>query len=206
VGMVFSIILLPPSWGGMINGIMTLSGAWHKLRTDPIIRFMVVSLSFYGMATFEGSLLSIKTMNALSHYTDWTIGHVHSGALGWVGFITMGSPYWLIPRLYGRTSMYSTRAIELHFWISTLGIVLYIASMWIAGVMQGLMWRAVNDDGTLTYAFVEGVKATYPFYVVRLVGGLMYLSGMLIMLWNVIKTMNAGRAPVVSVPPMVAHA
>jgi len=206
VGMVFSIILLAPSWGGMINGIMTLSGAWHKLRTDPIIRFMVVSLSFYGMATFEGSLLSIKTMNALSHYTDWTIGHVHSGALGWVGFITMGSLYWLIPRLYGRTSMYSTRAIELHFWISTLGIVLYIASMWIAGVMQGLMWRAVTDDGTLTYAFVEGVKATYPFYVVRLVGGLMYLSGMLIMLWNVIKTMNAGRAPVVSVPPMVAHA
>jgi len=206
VGMVFSIILLAPSWGGMINGIMTLSGAWHKLRTDPIIRFMVVSLSFYGMATFEGSLLSIKTMNALSHYTDWTIGHVHSGALGWVGFITMGSLYWLIPRLYGRTSMYSTRAIELHFWISTLGIVLYIASMWIAGVMQGLMWRAVNDDGTLTYAFVEGVKATYPFYVVRLVGGLMYLSGMLIMLGNVIKTMNAGRAPVVSVPPMVAHA
>ena len=206
VGMVFSIILLAPSWGGMINGIMTLSGAWHKLRTDPVIRFLIVSLSFYGMSTFEGSLLSIKTMNALSHYTDWTVGHVHSGALGWVGFITMGSLYWLIPRLYGRTSMYSTRAIDLHFWISTLGIVLYVASMWIAGVMQGLMWRAVNEDGTLTYAFVESVKATYPFYAVRFLGGLLYLSGMVVMLWNTFKTMNAGRAPVVTVPPLVAAA
>ena len=206
VGMVFSIILLAPSWGGMINGIMTLSGAWHKLRTDPVIRFLIVSLSFYGMSTFEGSLLSIKTMNALSHYTDWTVGHVHSGALGWVGFITMGSLYWLIPRLYGRTSMYSTRAIDLHFWISTLGIVLYVASMWIAGVMQGLMWRAVNEDGTLTYAFVESVKATYPFYAVRFLGGLLYLSGMVVMLWNTLKTMNAGRAPVVAVPPLVAAA
>ena len=206
IGMIFSLILLAPSWGGMINGIMTLSGAWHKLRTDPVIRFLIVSLSFYGMSTFEGSLLSIKTMNALSHYTDWTVGHVHSGALGWVGFITMGSLYWLIPRLYGRTSMYSTRAIDLHFWISTLGIVLYVASMWIAGVMQGLMWRAVNEDGTLTYAFVESVKATYPFYAVRFLGGLLYLSGMVVMLWNTLKTMNAGRAPVVAVPPLVAAA
>ncbi|QEA13895.1 cytochrome-c oxidase, cbb3-type subunit I [Comamonas flocculans] len=209
VGMVFSIILLAPSWGGMINGIMTLSGAWHKLRDDPIIRFLVVSLSFYGMATFEGSLLSIKTMNALSHYTDWTVGHVHAGALGWVGFITMGSLYWMIPRLYGRTSMYSTRAIELHFWMATLGIVLYIAAMWIAGVMQGLMWRAINDDGTLTYAFVEGVKATYPFYVVRLLGGVLYLGGMVIMLWNMFKTMGAGRAvavPVAPVAPLAAGA
>jgi cytochrome c oxidase cbb3-type subunit 1 len=158
------------------------------------------------MSTIEGSLHSIKTMNALSHYTDWTVGHVHSGALGWVGFITMGSLYWLIPRLYGRTSMYSTRAIDLHFWISTLGIVLYVASMWIAGVMQGLMWRAVNEDGTLTYAFVESVKATYPFYAVRFLGGLLYLSGMVVMLWNTFKTMNAGRAPVVTVPPLVAAA
>ncbi len=206
VGMVFSIILLAPSWGGMINGVMTLSGAWEKLRNDPIIRFLIVSLSFYGMSTFEGSLLSIKTVNALSHYTDWTVGHVHSGALGWVGFITMGSLYWLIPRLYGRTSMHSTRAIELHFWIATIGIVLYIASMWIAGVMQGLMWRDINDDGTLKYAFVETVKATFPFYAVRLLGGLLYLSGMVIMLWNVMKTIAAGRAPTVSIPPLVAHA
>ena len=193
IGMVFSLVLLAPSWGGMINGIMTLSGAWHKLRDDPILKFLIVSLSFYGMSTFEGPMMSIKTVNALSHYTDWTIGHVHSGALGWVGFITMGSMYYLIPRMFGRRTMYSTRAIELHFWIATLGIVLYIAAMWIAGVMQGLMWRAVHADGTLVYSFVESVKATFPFYVVRLVGGLMYLSGMLLMAWNVVMTVRAGR-------------
>ncbi|MGS0755489.1 cytochrome-c oxidase, cbb3-type subunit I, partial [Roseateles sp. GG27B] len=154
VGMVFSLVLLAPSWGGMINGIMTLSGAWHKLRDDPILKFLIVSLSFYGMSTFEGPMMSIKTVNALSHYTDWTIGHVHSGALGWVGLISMGSLYHLMPRMYGRTEMFSKRAIELHFWIATLGIVLYIAAMWIAGVMQGLMWRAVNPDGSLVYTFV----------------------------------------------------
>ena len=192
--MVFSLILLAPSWGGMINGVMTLSGAWHKLRTDPILRFLIVALSFYGMSTFEGPMMSIKTVNALSHYTDWTIGHVHSGALGWVGFITMGSLYYLIPRLWGRTEMHSTKAIEVHFWMATIGIVLYIAAMWIAGVMQGLMWRAINADGTLTYTFVEGVKATYPYYVVRLVGGLLYLGGMLIMAWNVAMTVVAGRS------------
>ncbi|NLO80231.1 MAG: cytochrome-c oxidase, cbb3-type subunit I [Xanthomonadaceae bacterium] len=188
VGMVFSLVLLAPSWGGMINGIMTLSGAWHKLRTDPILKFLIVSLSFYGMSTFEGPLMSIKTVNALSHYTDWTVGHVHAGALGWVGFITIGSLYYLIPRLFGRTSMYSTRLVEVHFWIATIGIVLYIASMWIAGVMQGLMWRAFNDDGTLTYSFVEALKATYPYYAVRLLGGVLYLSGMLIMAYNTWKT------------------
>ena len=206
VGMVFSLILLAPSWGGMINGIMTLSGAWHKLRTDPILKFLIVSLSFYGMSTFEGPMMSIKTVNALSHYTDWTIGHVHSGALGWVGFITMGSIYYLIPRLFGRTEMYSKRLIELHFWVATIGVVLYIAAMWIAGVMQGLMWRATNPDGTLTYAFVESVKATYPYYVIRLVGGLLYLTGMLIMFYNVMKTIAVGKAEDARIPAVVAHA
>ncbi|HKB52360.1 MAG TPA: cytochrome-c oxidase, cbb3-type subunit I [Ramlibacter sp.] len=194
LGMVFSLILLAPSWGGMINGMMTLSGAWYKLRDDPVLRFLIVSLSFYGMSTFEGPMMSIKTVNALSHYTDWTIGHVHSGALGWVGLITMGTLYYMIPRLYGQKKMYSIPAIELHFWISTVGIVLYIASMWIAGVMQGLMWRSVNPDGTLTYTFVEGVKATYPFYVIRLTGGLLYFTGMVIMAWNTWMTVARGRS------------
>ncbi|HOP44946.1 MAG TPA: cbb3-type cytochrome c oxidase subunit I, partial [Flavobacteriales bacterium] len=206
LGMVFSLILLAPSWGGMINGIMTLSGAWHKLRDDPILRFLIVSLSFYGMSTFEGPMMSIKTVNALSHYTDWTVGHVHSGALGWVGLITMGSMYYLIPRLFGRKQMFSVKAIEIHFWVATIGIVLYIASMWIAGVMQGLMWRAVNPDGTLTYTFVESVKATFPFYVLRLLGGLIYLTGMLIMTWNVFKTATAGRSVPVQIPAVAAHA
>jgi cytochrome c oxidase cbb3-type subunit I len=193
LGMVFSIILLAPSWGGMINGIMTLSGAWHKLRTDPILKFLIVSLSFYGMATFEGPMMSIKTVNALSHYTDWTIGHVHAGALGWVAFITYGAIYFLIPRLYGKQEMYSVRAIEWHFWISTIGVVLYIAAMWIAGVMQGLMWRAVNDDGTLTYTFMESLVATYPYYMVRLLGGVIFFIGMLLMAWNVWMTMRPGK-------------
>ena len=207
IGMIFSLVLLAPSWGGMINGIMTLSGAWHKLRDDPILKFLIVSLSFYGMSTFEGPMMSIKTVNALSHYTDWTVGHVHSGALGWVGLISMGSLYYLIPRMYGRKQMYSVKAIELHFWIATIGIVLYIAAMWIAGVMQGLMWRAVNPDGTLVYSFVESVKATYPFYVIRLLGGVLYLSGMLLMAWNVVMTVRSGRPEVAQVPAVnVAHA
>ena len=207
VGMVFSLVLLAPSWGGMINGIMTLSGAWHKLRDDAILKFLIVSLSFYGMATFEGPMMSIKTVNALSHYTDWTIGHVHAGALGWVGFMTMGSLYYLIPRMFGRTTMYSVPAIGVHFWIATIGIVLYIAAMWIAGVMQGLMWRAVNADGTLVYSFVESVKATYPFYVIRVVGGLLYLGGMLVMAWNTWMTAINGRAVKVAIPALnPAHA
>jgi cytochrome c oxidase cbb3-type subunit 1 len=207
LGMVFSLILLAPSWGGMINGIMTLSGAWHKLRTDPILKFLIVSLSFYGMSTFEGPMMSIKTVNALSHYTDWTIGHVHSGALGWVGLISMGSIYYLLPRLYGRTEMHSVPLINLHFWIATVGIVLYIAAMWIAGVMQGLMWRAVGEDGTLTYTFVESVKATYPFYAIRLLGGLLYLGGMLLMLYNTLKTISPARAVEPPIPaPVAAHA
>ncbi|HET9976314.1 MAG TPA: cytochrome-c oxidase, cbb3-type subunit I [Burkholderiaceae bacterium] len=207
IGMLFSLVLLAPSWGGMINGIMTLSGAWHKLRDDPILKFLIVSLSFYGMSTFEGPMMSIKTVNALSHYTDWTVGHVHSGALGWVGLISMGCLYHLIPRLYGKTQMHSVRAIELHFWIATIGIVLYIAAMWIAGVMQGLMWRAVNPDGTLVYSFVESVKATFPFYLIRLGGGLLYLGGMCVMAWNVVMTVRSGREYAAPIPAVaIAHA
>jgi cytochrome c oxidase cbb3-type subunit I len=200
LGMVFSLILLAPSWGGMINGIMTLSGAWHKLRDDPILKFLIVSLSFYGMSTFEGPMMSIKTVNALSHYTDWTVGHVHSGALGWVGFITMGSLYYLIPRLFGRAQMHSVAAMNLHFWVATIGVVLYISAMWIAGVMQGLMWRAVGEDGTLTYTFVESVKATYPFYAIRLLGGALYLSGMLVMAWNVWQTVSDAKPAEAAIP------
>ncbi len=205
LGMVFSLILLAPSWGGMINGLMTMSGAWHKLRSDPILRFMIVSLSFYGMSTFEGPMMAIKTVNSLSHYTDWTIGHVHSGALGWVGLVSMGSIYFMIPKLFGKKEMHSMKAIELHFWMATVGIVLYIAALWIAGVMEGLMWRAINADGTLTYTFVESMKAKHPYYIVRLLGGLLYLGGMLIMLWNVIKTATSGNAATATIPA-VAHA
>ena len=200
LGMVFSLILFAPSWGGMINGIMTLSGAWHKLRTDPILRFLIVSLSFYGMSTFEGPMMSIKTVNALSHYTDWTVGHVHSGALGWVGLVSMGTLYFLVPRLFGQKQMYSMKAIELHFWMATIGIVLYITALWIAGVMEGLMWRAINSDGTLTYSFIESVKAKYPYYIIRLFGGLLYLGGMLVMLWNVIKTATNGKPTNILIP------
>ena len=202
IGMVFSIILLAPSWGGMINGIMTLSGAWHKLRTDPIPKFMIVSLSFYGMSTFEGPMMSIKTVNALSHYTDWTIGHVHSGALGWVAMMTIGTLYNLIPRVFNKDAMYSTRLIDVHFWTSTIGVVLYAVSMWISGITQGLMWRAFNDDGTLTYSFIESLKFTYPYYGLRLLGGLVFFSGMLIMVYNVWKTVAAARVePVPVVQP-----
>ncbi|MGB9354385.1 MAG: cytochrome-c oxidase, cbb3-type subunit I, partial [Azonexus sp.] len=201
VGMVFSLILLAPSWGGMINGIMTLSGAWHKLRDDPILKFLITSLSFYGMSTFEGPMMSIKTVNALSHYTDWTVGHVHSGALGWVAMVSIGSVYWLLPRLFGKQEMYSTKLVTTHFWIATIGTVLYIASMWIAGVMQGLMWRAVNADGTLAYSFVESVKGSYPFWAIRWLGGVLFLFGMLLMAYNMFKTMAGGKtqdAPVLA--------
>ena len=206
IGMVFSLVLLAPSWGGMINGIMTLSGAWHKLREDPILKFLIVSLSFYGMSTFEGPMMSIKTVNALSHYTDWTVGHVHSGALGWVGFISMGTLYYLVPRMFGKARMHSTAAIELHFWMATLGIVLYIAAMWISGVMQGLMWRAVNPDGTLVYSFAESVKASFPFYVVRLMGGALYLGGMAVMAWNVAMTARGAFFRPVRIPLAAAPA
>ena len=188
LGMVMSVILLVPSWGGMINGIMTLSGAWHKLRTDPILRFLVVSLSFYGMSTFEGPMLAIKTVNALSHYTDWTIGHVHSGALGWVAMVSFGALYHMIPILYGKMQMHSIRLINIHFWLATIGTVLYIVAMWVNGIIQGLMWRAVNQDGTLTYSFIESVMASGFGYVLRAIGGAFFFAGMLIMAWNVYKT------------------
>ncbi len=205
LGMVMSIILLAPSWGGMINGIMTLSGAWHKLRTDPVLRLLIVSLSFYGMSTFEGPMMSIKTVNALSHFTDWTIGHVHSGALGWVAFISLGAMYYLVPRLYGR-EIHSVKLIEVHFWVSTIGIVLYIVAMWVAGIMQGLMWRAVNDDGTLTYSFIESVEAMHPFYILRFVGGLLFLLGTAVMAYNLWMTVKGSKPVTAAIPqPAGAH-
>ena len=205
LGMAFSLILLAPSWGGMINGIMTLSGAWEKLRSDPILKFLIVSVSFYGMSTFEGPMMAIKTVNALSHYTDWTIGHVHSGALGWVAMVSIGAMYFLIPKLFD-TEIYSKKLIETHFWIATIGIVLYITSMWISGIMQGLMWRAINSDGTLTYSFIESVQAMHPFYIVRASGGALFLTGMLIMAYNVTKTIAQGKAIHAVIPePAAAH-
>nr|WP_290622180.1 cytochrome-c oxidase, cbb3-type subunit I [Kangiella sp.] len=193
LGMVFSLILLAPSWGGMINGIMTLSGAWHKLRTDPIIKFLIVSLSFYGMSTFEGPMMSIKTVNALSHNTDWTVGHVHAGALGWVAMVSIGALYAMIPSIFGKEKMHSISLINMHFWLSTIGVVLYIAAMWIAGVTQGLMWRATNSDGTLTYSFVQSLEATYPYYGIRLLGGIIFLAGMFVMAYNVMKTISGAK-------------
>jgi cytochrome c oxidase cbb3-type subunit 1 len=205
LGMVMSLILLAPSWGGMINGIMTLSGAWEKLRTDPVLRLLIVSISFYGMSTFEGPMMSIKTVNALSHYTDWTIGHVHSGALGWVALVSMGSLYYLIPRLFDR-QLYSLKLVEVHFWTSTIGIVLYISSMWVAGIMQGLMWRATNADGTLTYSFVESVQAMHPYFIVRFLGGAFFLLGTLVMAWNIWKTIAGAKPAVATIPaPAAAH-
>ncbi len=205
LGMVMSLILLAPSWGGMINGIMTLSGAWHKLRTDPVLRLLIVSISFYGMSTFEGPMMSIKTVNALSHYTDWTIGHVHSGALGWVALISMGAMYYMIPRLFGR-ELYSLKLVEVHFWTATIGIVLYIASMWVAGIMQGLMWRAVNADGTLTYSFVESVQAMHPYYIVRTLGGAFFLLGAVVMAYNLWRSIADAEPVEVEIPaPASAH-
>ena len=185
----FSILLLMPSWGGMINGIMTLSGAWDKLRTDPIMRFMIVALSFYGMSTFEGPIMSLKEVNALSHYTDWTIGHVHSGALGWVAMITFGSLYHMMPKLWD-TKMYSNKLIEVHFWLATLGIVLYIVAMWISGITQGLMWRTFDEFGNLKYSFVESVAQMMPFYVMRAIGGMFFLAGMMVMTYNMVMTIR----------------
>lgn len=199
LGMTFSIMLWMPSWGGMINGLMTLSGAWDKLRTDPVLRFMVVSLAFYGMATFEGPMMAIKAVNSLSHYTDWTIGHVHSGALGWVAYISFGALYCLVPWLWNRRELYSLKLVEWHFWISTLGIVLYITSMWVAGIMQGLMWRAYNALGFLEYSFVETVEAMQPYYLVRALGGVLFLTGALIMAYNLAMTI-AGKTAAESDP------
>ena len=192
LGMVFSIMLWMPSWGGMINGLMTLNGAWDKIRTDPIIRMMVMALAFYGMSTFEGPMMSIKSVNSLSHYTDWTIGHVHSGALGWNGMITFACVYYMVPRLWGRVRLYSLRMVNWHFWLATVGIVFYAASMWVAGIMQGLMWREYGADGYLVYSFVETVAAMHPMYLIRATGGLLYLAGFVIMIVNVWATI-AGR-------------
>jgi len=195
LGMAFSVILWVPSWGGMINGMMTLSGAWNKLVTDPIIRFLFVALSFYGMSTFEGPMMAIKEVNALSHYTEWTVGHVHSGALGWVAMITMGSLYHMLPRLYGTTEMYSTRLIFVHFWLATIGIVLYVTSMWVAGIMEGLLWRETTADGSLTYTFIEILGKKYIFYFVRFLGGCFFLSGMCLMAYNCWRTVASGKQP-----------
>ena len=207
LGMAFSIMLWMPSWGGMINGLMTLSGAWDKLRTDPIIRMMVIAVAFYGMSTFEGPVMSIKAVNSLSHYTDWTIGHVHSGALGWVGMISFGALYFLTPRLWGREQLYSLRLINWHFWLATLGIVLYASSMWVSGIMQGLMWREYDAQGFLVYSFAESVAAMHPFYIIRAAGGGLYLAGALIMAWNLYQTIIGNRrqeAPMASAAPASA--
>jgi cytochrome c oxidase cbb3-type subunit 1 len=190
LGMTFSLMLWMPSWGGMINGIMTLSGAWHKLRDDPVLQFMVIALSFYGMSTFEGPLMSIKSVNSLSHYTEWTIGHVHSGALGWVAFITFGAFYYLVPALWKKKAMYSKALISLHLWIATVGIVIYIATMWVAGILEGLLWRAYDKMGFLSYSFVETVQAKHIYYVFRAIGGGLFLLGALIMVYNIFMTIN----------------
>ena len=188
LGMTFSIILWMPSWGGMINGLMTLSGAWHKLREDPVLKFLIISLAFYGMSTFEGPIMAIKEVNALSHYTEWTIGHVHSGALGWVAFISFGAIYHLVPVLWKKKELYSLKLVNMHLWIATIGIVFYISAMWIAGVMQGLMWRSYDSLGFLEYSFVETVMAMHPFYIIRALGGVLFLGGALIMVYNIWKT------------------
>ncbi|MBL0317979.1 MAG: cytochrome-c oxidase, cbb3-type subunit I [Alphaproteobacteria bacterium] len=195
LGMTFSIMLWMPSWGGMINGIMTLSGAWHKLREDPVLRFMIIALAFYGMSTFEGPLMAIKSVNSLSHYTDWTIGHVHSGALGWVAFISFGAIYHMVPVLW-KKQLYSMRLVNTHLWVATIGIVLYITAMWVAGIMQGLMWRSYDHLGFLEYSFVETVAAMHPYYLIRALGGLLYLSGALIMVYNLWRTITTcGKCP-----------
>jgi len=190
LGMTFSVMLWMPSWGGMINGFLTLSGAWDKLRTDPILRFLVASVGFYGMSTFEGPLMSIKAVNSLSHYTDWTVGHVHSGALGWNALITFGTLYYLVPKLWNRERLYSLQLVTYHFWISTIGIVLYISAMWVSGIMQGLMWRTYDELGFLQYSFIETVEAMHPYYVIRGIGGTLFLLGSIIMVYNLVKTMK----------------
>ncbi len=194
LGMTFSVMLWMPSWGGMINGVMTLSGAWDRLRTDPVLRFLVTSVGFYGMSTFEGPVMSIKAVNALSHYTDWTIGHVHSGALGWVGYVSFGAIYCLVPWLWNRERLYSLKLVNWHFWISTIGIVLYISAMWVSGILQGLMWRAYTKLGFLEYSFIETVEAMHPFYVIRALGGALFLVGALTMVWNLWRTVYPSHA------------
>ncbi len=192
--MTFSVMLWMPSWGGMINGLMTLSGAWDKLRTDPVMRFLVSSVAFYGMSTFEGPMMSIKAVNSLSHYTDWGIGHVHSGALGWVAFVSFGALYYLVPKLWGRKELYSLKLVGVHFWVATVGIVFYITAMWISGIMQGLMWRAYDNLGFLQYSFIETVEAMRPYYMIRALGGFLFVLGSLVMVYNVWKTIKGDVA------------
>ena len=205
LGMVFSVMLWMPSWGGMINGLMTLSGAWDKLRTDPVLRMMVMAVAFYGMSTFEGPMMSIKSVNSLSHYTDWTVGHVHSGALGWVGMISMAAVYDLVPKLWKKVGLYSDRLVSWHFWLATLGIVLYASAMWVSGIMQGLMWREYDDQGFLVYSFAESVAAMYPYYVIRMLGGLFFLLGALIMVYNLIRTVRESpHAEIAAGTPVLA--
>ncbi len=206
LGMTFSIMLWMPSWGGMINGLMTLSGAWDKLRTDPVIRFLVVSVAFYGMSTFEGPLMAVRAVNSLSHYTDWTIGHVHSGALGWVGMVSFGAIYCLVPWLWKRQGLYSQRLVEWHFWTATIGILLYITAMWVSGIMQGLMWRATDSLGVLQYSFVESTEAMHPYYIIRAIGGVLYLTGGLIMAYNVIRTVRGDEPVDIADQPRIAAA
>ena len=206
LGMTFSIMLWMPSWGGMINGLMTLSGAWDKLRTDPVLRMLVVSVAFYGMSTFEGPLMSIKAVNSLSHYTDWTIGHVHSGALGWVGYVSFGAIYCLVPWLWNKRELFSMRLVNWHFWLSTIGIVFYICAMWVAGIMQGLMWRAYTALGFLEYSFVETTEALHPMYIIRALGGALFVAGALIMAYNLYRTIYDGEPAKAAIEPNPALA
>ena len=206
LGMTFSVMLWMPSWGGMINGLMTLSGAWDKLRTDPVVRLLVVSVAFYGMSTFEGPVMSIKAVNSLSHYTDWTIGHVHSGALGWVAMVSFGALYCMVPWLWGRRGLYSMRLVEWHFWTSTLGILLYITAMWVSGITQGLMWRAYDKLGFLQYSFIETVEAMRPYYMIRAVGGLLFVLGSLIMAYNIWRTIRGDETADTVEQPIIAAA
>ena len=206
LGMTFSIMLWMPSWGGMINGLLTLSGAWDKLRTDPVLRMLVVSVAFYGMSTFEGPAMSIKAVNSLSHYTDWTVGHVHSGALGWVAFVSFGAIYCLVPWLWNKRELYSLRLVNWHFWIATLGIVLYITSMWVSGILQGLMWRSYTPQGYLEYSFIETVAAMHPFYVIRAIGGALFLLAYCLMLYNVYMTITASEEAAPAAQPSLQPA
>ncbi len=206
LGVAFSIMLWMPSWGGMINGLMTLSGAWDKLRTDPVVRLLVVSVAFYGMSTFEGPVMAIKAVNSLSHYTDWTIGHVHSGALGWVAMVSFGAIYCMVPWLWKRKGLYSIRLVEWHFWTATIGILLYITSMWVSGIMQGLMWRAYDDLGFLSYSFVETVEAMHPYYIIRAIGGTLFVLGSFIMVYNVWRTIRGDESVDLAEQPSVAAA
>ena len=202
VGMAFSLLLIVPSMGSAANGLMTFNGSWHKLRSDPAAKFMVMALVFYAASTFEGSMMAIKTVNAFTHYTDWTVAHVHAGAIGWVAMITMGSLYAMAPRALGRPAMHSHAAMELHFWLHTAGLLLYIAAMWIAGAVEGQMWRATGPDGSLTHPFIASLVAVMPFYVIRFLGGLLVLGGMVVMAWNLWHTAAQARARLIEPIPV----